>query len=48
MRVEDVSKLEKAERMMVRWMCGITLWDRIASVELYNRLGLVEVGAEKG
>ncbi len=43
-RVEDVSKLERAERMMVRWMCGVTLRDRIASVELYSRLGLEEVG----
>src|SRR6266581_1484778 len=42
-RVEDVSKLERAERMMVRWMCGVTLRDRIASVELYSRLGLEEV-----
>src|SRR6266496_2955634 len=33
-RVEDGSKLERAERMMVRWMCGVTLMDRIASVEL--------------
>src|SRR6266581_8951505 len=31
--------------MMVRWMCGVTLRDRIASVELYSRLGLEEVGA---
>src|SRR6266568_4244113 len=40
-RVEDVSKLERAERMMVRWMCGVALGDRIASVEL---LGLEAVG----
>ena len=43
-RVKDVSKLGRAERMMVRWMCGVTLRDRIASVELYSRLGLEEVG----
>src|SRR6266496_4077463 len=42
-RVEDVSKLERAERMMVRWMCGVILRDRIASVELYSQLGLEEV-----
>jgi len=45
--VEDVSKLERAERMMVRWMCEITLRNRIASVDLYSRLGLEEVGVEK-
>ena len=44
LRVEDVSKLVRAERMMVRWMCGVTLRDRIASVELYSRLGLEEIG----
>src|SRR6266568_2452344 len=44
-RVEDVSKLERAEWMMVRWMCGITLRDIITSVELCSRLGLEEVGA---
>ena len=43
-RVEDVSKLERAERMMVRWMCGVTLRDRIASVELYSLLSIEEVG----
>ena len=42
--VEDVSKLERAERMMVRRMCGVTLRDGIASVELYSRLSLEEVG----
>ena len=26
--------------MMVRWMCGVTLRDRIASVELIARLGI--------
>ena len=30
--------------MMARWMCGVTLRDRIASAELYSRLGLEEVG----
>ena len=35
----------RVERMMVRWMCGVTLRDRIASVELYSRLGLEEVCA---
>ena len=29
--------------MMVRWMCGVTLKDRLPSVELYKRLGLEDV-----
>ena len=25
MRVENMRRLEKAEKMMIRWMCGVTL-----------------------
>ena len=28
MRVEDMNRLERTERMMVRWMCGVTLKDK--------------------
>ena len=24
MRVEDMHRLERAEKMMIRWMCGVT------------------------
>ena len=39
MKVEDVQHLERTERMMVRWMCGVTLRDRKSSEELRKRLG---------
>ena len=39
-KVEDLQRLERTERMMVRWMCGVTLRDKIASVELIRRLGI--------
>ena len=38
MKVEDRQRLERAEKMMVRWMCGVTLKNRITSEELRNRL----------
>jgi hypothetical protein len=42
-RVEDLARLERTERMMVRWMCGVSLKDRIPSVELLERLHIVDV-----
>ena len=36
----DVSRLERNINSMVRWMCGVSLTDKISSSELRNRLGL--------
>jgi len=33
---EDMQRLERMERMMVRWMCGVSLKDHTSSVELNN------------
>ena len=38
MRVEDLRRLERAEKMMVIWMCGVSLKDMIPSAVLYSRL----------
>ena len=43
MKVVDMERLERTERMMVRWMCGVTLKNRVSSVELNERLGIEEV-----
>ena len=43
MRVEEIRRLERAERMMIRWMCGVTLKDRCKSEELRRRLGIEAV-----
>ena len=43
MKVEDRQRLERAERMMVRQMCGVTLRDRKSSDELRHRLGIESV-----
>ena len=40
MKTEDMKRLVRAERMMVRWMCGVSLRDRRSSVELIERLGI--------
>ena len=43
MKVEDRQRLERAERMMVRQMCGVTLKDRKSSEELRHRIGIENV-----
>ena len=43
MRVEDMRHLERAEKMMIRWMCGVTLRNGKTSEEIRNRLGIVSV-----
>ena len=43
MRVEELRRLERAERMMIRWMCGVTLRDRCKSEELRKRLDIEDV-----
>jgi len=40
-----MQRLERTERMMVRWMCGVTLRDRKSSEELRKRLGIVSVSS---
>jgi len=42
MKMEDIQHLQRAEIMMVRWMCGVTLRDRVTSDEL---LSLMKVNA---
>jgi hypothetical protein len=38
-----VRVLERAERMMIRCMCGVTLKDRCKSEELRKRLDIEDV-----
>jgi hypothetical protein len=40
MKTEDMNRLKRTERMMVRWMCGVILRDRRSSGELNERLGI--------
>ena len=43
LKVEDMQRLQRTERMMVRWMCGVSLKQRIASEELNRRLCIESV-----
>ena len=43
MKAEDMQRLERTERMMIRWMCGVRLSDKKASAELLSRLVIESV-----
>jgi hypothetical protein len=43
MKADDLRSLERTERMMVRWMCGVSLKDRKHSEDLCNLLGINHV-----
>ena len=43
MRMEDTNRLESTERLMVRWMCGVTLKDGKLSQELLDWMGIESV-----
>ena len=33
-RVEEEQRIERNENVMLRWMCGVTLRDKVPTVEL--------------
>ena len=37
--VEEEQRMERNENVMLRWMCGVTLRDKVPTVELRRRLG---------
>ena len=37
---EDTMHLERADRAMIRWICGVSFRDRVSSSKLRSRLGL--------
>jgi len=41
--LEDDNQLEGAERAMARWMCGVSLQDKISAEGVMLRLGVEEV-----
>ena len=43
MTVEQSWRLERTEMRMVRWMCGVSLRDRVLSAELRERMGIESV-----
>ena len=43
MKKANLHNLERMERMMVGWMCGVSLKDKKRSVDLYSLLGVQSV-----
>ena len=43
MKIANLQSLERTERMMVRWMCGVSLKDKKRSVDLYSLLRVQSV-----
>ena len=43
MTVEQSGRLERTEIRMVRWLCGVSLRDRVPSAELRERMGIESV-----
>ena len=43
MKKANLHSLERTERMMVRWICGVSLKDRKRSADLYSLLGVQSV-----
>jgi len=46
MKAADMLRLERTEKMMMRWMCGVTLKDRKSNQELLDCLGITVGVAE--
>ena len=43
MKADELRSLERTERMMVRWMCEVSLKDRERSEDLCSLLGINRV-----
>ena len=37
---DDIMRLERADRAMIRWICGVSFRDRVSSSELRSWFGL--------
>ena len=37
--------MQRTDRAMVRWICGVKLTDRVSTTELYALLGLEEISS---
>ena len=43
MNKEDTDRLERADRAMIRWICGVPFRDMVPSLKLSGRLGLKSI-----
>ena len=39
-RIEEEQRMERNENVMLRWMCGVTLRDKVPTIELRRGLGI--------
>ena len=39
LKVEDITKISRADKMMIRWLCSVSLKDGRSSDELRNTIG---------
>jgi len=46
MKVDHITKLERTEMRMIRWMAGVSLSERNTNAELRRRIGVEEIGQE--
>ena len=37
---DQMMRLERADRRMIRWMCGVSLKDKVSTVDLRKRVGV--------
>jgi hypothetical protein len=44
LKVEHESRLEATDMRMIRWMCGVSLTDRIHSEDLRDLVGVEPIG----
>ncbi len=42
-KTDDLTRMDRNDMRMIRWMCGVTLKDRKPSEELRDRLGLAKI-----
>ncbi len=43
-----MQRLQRTDRAMIRWICGVKLTDRVSTTELYALLGLEEISSAVG
>ena len=43
LKVEDITRISKVDKVMIRWMCNVSLKDDRSSDELRDKLGIPDI-----
>ena len=43
LKVEDITRISRADKLMIRWMCNVSLKDGSSFDELWDRLGIPDI-----